>query len=111
MINDWKKSAGRMSHEVGYRHLATRYKCSDSGEKTERNQKTARQFNPGTEYHESALRSTVASRRETEDLLPSVACKQQPDYESHQAVNHIGIAIEKVHRSTKLITLSFGVKV
>lgn len=89
--------AGEMNHEVTYGHLAAANERCDAGQQAKRNQQPADEFDPGAEYHQRAVRRSVAARWKSEKLLAAMTGEEKADNQPHQTVNGIRTTTKEVH--------------
>ncbi len=85
-----------VDHEICDRHFATRNESGQARKQTERDQESAHELDDPCNK-EKTLGAAVSRSRETEKFLTAMTCIDQPDNQSHNAINRIRKSIERVH--------------
>ena len=81
-----------MDHEIGIGKHAAADKRRESGEQTESNHKSADELDPTADLSEHFVRAGHSTEK-SEHQLKTVTGKHQANYQPHDAVNRIGVAI------------------
>ena len=97
VIEDREKSTLGVHHEIGDRHFSGCEQRADAGQKPERDEKSADEFDPGSSDHQSFVRGTMSARWEAEKFLSTVTGEQQANDQPRNAKNRIRKSVQRVH--------------
>jgi len=97
MIKNWKKSHLGVDREISHRHFASGKKSPEASEQSERNEKSAAEFDPRAERTHYARRNAVSAGRKIKNLLSAVTSVHQTNDQPRNAKHRVCKSIESVH--------------
>src|ERR1043166_7438603 len=117
VIDDRKKAALGVHHEISHGHFAARNESRDASEQSEGNHEPAYELNDGADIHDSRARAMSAGR-ESQKLLATVTSEEKADDQPHKAINRTRETRQRVHlgrlfgpsRVVKVVTFSLAVQ-
>jgi len=99
-VDDWEKRTAGVSHEIRDGHHATGQERGGARQQSNGDQETANEFDPSADRRQHVRRAgrLARLRKPTEKFLRAVTEEQQPNNQTHEAINRICEAIQRVHQ-------------